>query len=314
MRRKLGAGGGLDSSEMMLDTLTNVFGAVILIACVLAILPRHVMAPPLLADEAARAQMVERRIEAAEAEVKELKADLAKLGADVDPVLAELESRRESLRGALESLQKDVRQMRESEVDTAALRALALGSSPEAMAERLRELRDSLAREQSSAGVAREKVEFLKRRLAMLSEEARLAGQGRLEMVRFPREKGVRRGSFPVIVSGGGIYPLVVGAEHRANPAVRRLPVEASSDAFRAELVKGKGMKLPEDRDVLIRTLKSAVAADLAISIYLYPDSHELFQDLKAVVFEAGGSYGVEFQEAGSKLTFGSEGTQPPEL
>jgi len=314
MRRRLGGGEGLDSSEMMLDTLTNVFGSVILIACVLAILPRHVMPPPLMAGEDARAQMVERRIEAAQADAERLKEDLARMGPDVDPELAGLESRRGSLRRTLDSLQSEVRQMKDADLDAAGLRASAMSADPLAMAAQLEKLKATLAAEQATAGAAREKADFLKQRLDKLAAEAASPGNERFEMLRFPREKGVLRGPFPVILTGGGIYPLAVGVDLRKNPTVKRLPVAGDAESFRAEFLRGRGIKLPADRALLIQTLKAAVALDLMISIYLYPDSHELFQDLKAAIFEAGGSYGVEFQEEGSVLRFGAGGTQPPEL
>lgn len=314
MNRKLGKGESLDSSEMMLDTLTNVFGSVILIACVLAILPRHVMPPPLMAKEDARAQMVERRIDAAEAEIKRLQDDLVLLDQDLDLELAELESRRDSLKRTLDGLQFQLSKLREAELDAAGLRALTMRSDPSEMAGRLKALKALRDQEQTAVGASREKVKFLEQRLEKLAEEVDAADKGRFEMVRFPREKGVLRGSFPVIVAGGGIYPLNLGAGLRSNPAVRRLPLADDPDAFRADLVAGRGIKLPEDRDILIQTLKAAVRQDHMISIYLYPDTHGIFQDLKAAIFEAGGSYGVEFQKEGARLTFGAGGTQPPEL
>ena len=53
MRRRL-SGSSDDSLELLLDTLCNVFGGIVLIACLLAIIPRATMPPPVCPNQPMR--------------------------------------------------------------------------------------------------------------------------------------------------------------------------------------------------------------------------------------------------------------------
>lgn len=296
----------------MLDTLCNVFGSVILIACVLAILPRQTMPPSLVLDELTGI-MLERRIEFAEGELERLTEEIDLFEVASDPDLATLQNRRDSLKQTFGALQARATVREDAEIDSAALRAIAAQGNPTLLASRLQELKAGLAEIEAASKVAEEKIAFLEKRLKKLQAEAKALKGGRVNLVRFPRERAQRRDPFPIIVWRGAIYPLQVGVHLNDNPAIHRIPW-MDDDAFSAKPVEGQGWTLPADKEALKATLRATERRGLTISIYLYPDGHELFQDLKSEIFEAGGTYGIEFVDAGRTLNFGSTGTQPPEL
>jgi hypothetical protein len=76
MKRRLQSASESDSLELLLDTLCNVFGGIVLIACLLAILPRQEMSSPLMPSESASAEMLERRLIAAREETIRLKSEI----------------------------------------------------------------------------------------------------------------------------------------------------------------------------------------------------------------------------------------------
>lgn len=314
MRRRLSQSGNSDSSEMMLDTLTNVFGSIILIACVLTILPRELSRAPVTRSEEARGEIVERRMEAAEKELRRIQGDLAELAESVDPDLAKLLERRDRLKTALAGLRAKVGEAEDDLMSDAKLKALANQADPDFMAAHLGKLKALLADEEAKSSAIKDKLIFLKDRMRDLKEEAGTLKGGRTETVRFPREKGTRRGSFPVIVIQGAVYPLAIGADLSENPGVARRALDLEDESFIADPIAGRGIKLPADRAVLRETIDAAKKQDTAISVYLYPDSHEVLQDLKAEIFAAGAAYGIEFMEKGQTLKFGEDGSQPPEL
>ena len=79
MNRQLNQRDSSESLELMLDVLSNVFGGVILICCLLAILPRHSNPPPLSPVESARSQMLERRIDSAQSQLEDMRQKVADL-------------------------------------------------------------------------------------------------------------------------------------------------------------------------------------------------------------------------------------------
>ena len=86
------------------------------------------------------------------------------------------------------------------------------------------------------------------------------------------------------------------------------------SDAFLAEPIKGKGYELPGASGGLKRTLEAAKRENLYVSVYIYPDSHQVFQSLKELIFESKLRYGIEFIPFERSMRFSSSGTKPPEL
>jgi hypothetical protein len=314
MKRRLSRPGNSDSSEMILDTLTNVFGSIILIACILAILPREVsrVTPAKIAD--ARGEIIERRTKAAEAELRQVQKDIAELAESVDPGLAKLLERRDYLRSTLEDLRARVGDAETGTMSDAKLRALANHADPVLMASHLDLLKTRLTDEQVKNDAISDKRIFLKDRLKDLQEEAAALKEGRIQTVRFPREKGARRSSFPIILVKGSIYPLGIGADLSENPGIVRRDLDVEDGSFEAEPIVGRGLELPADRALLRETIEAAKKQNAAVSVYLYPDSHEVFQDLKAEIFAVGAGYGVEFVKKGKTLAFGENGTQPSEL
>lgn len=311
MSRKLIESQSGDSLDLLLDTLTNVFGVVILIACLLAILPRGNTSPLLPAQEA-RSQMVERRIETTRRELARAQAEIQTLATGADPALAAEQSRRDSLQRSLDRLMREESVLTDTITTAAELRALATNGDPAAMQSALTALQARESEAATAAAATRAKTIFLKERLGNLTAEAGELAKGKINQLRFPRERRGKLGPFPVIVSGNAIFPLQIGRNLDDNPAVGRLPI-AGQEAFRAAPKPGVGMTA-KDGAVLLATLAAAKNRGCYITVYLYPDSHAAFADLKAIIHKADVPYGLEFVAASRALNFGEEGTTPPEL
>lgn len=312
MNRKLGQFDSTSSFDLMLDVLSNVFGGVILISCLLAILPRHSAPPPLWPAEIARSDMLERRIESAKSELESIQRQIDRLSRSGGVAIAELYAERDRLKQTLAQLDKEIADLAEQENADARTKAtIALGKEEE-LADALRKLEARLSSEQNSARAMREKIAFLEKRLKSLGDETNKLGKGQIYAVRFPRERGDAGNPLPIIVRYGRVYPTYTGDPLEKNDAIRWLPV--NDDASMANCIPGKGYLLPGDSPALLKTLRRAKQKGLYITVYLYPDSHEVFQELKAQIFAAKIGYGLEFVENGRHLVFSSEGSAPPEL
>jgi|688.fasta_scaffold463863_1 hypothetical protein len=312
MKRRLNGGGAGDSLELLLDTLCNIFGGIVLISCLLAILPRQKMPPPLIPAESAKEEMTERRIIKATEEIDRLKSDIEQLSQSTDPKIAELQSRRNSLNELLESLQKNAKDKDDLELNEADIRAIAAKGDPKLLEEKLMELKLQKSKNESKHATTVDKIRYLEQRSKNLTEEAEKLGKEKIQAVRFPRERAAKASPFPIIVRYDRVYPLQVDGGKRSNPDVEMIPIDDNSE--RARPIMGRGIASPIDDAALLTLLKVVETKGYYATVYLYPDSHRVFNDLTQVMGKAGISYGLEFVEAARELNFGSNGSAPPEL
>jgi FtsZ-binding cell division protein ZapB len=290
-----------------------VFGGIVLISCLLAILPRQHMPSPLMPIETASSAMLERRMISARDEIARLQSEIERLSRSTDPRMAEMQARRDSLRRVHERLQADIKGKQERESNDAEARAIVGQGDPEALKERLAELKLQRSKAEGIETAASEKIRFLEKRIASLREEASELENGRTQAVRFPRERLADADPLPIIIRYNAVYPMVIGGDFRNNPAITRTP-ESDGDGVRVDPVRGEGIRSPDTDEALAATLKIASAKGLYATLYLYPDSHHAFADLREALAKAKLAYGLEFVKAHRELIFSSLGSAPPEL
>ena len=80
---------------------------------------------------------------------------------------------------------------------------------------------------------------------------------------------------FPIILKYGRVYPLAEGVTLEDSATIKRTAT-GLGDAFLAEPIKGRGHQLPAASNDLRETLKVAKRESLYVSIYVYPDSHDV--------------------------------------
>ena len=313
MKRKLSSATESDSLELLLDTLCNVFGGIVLIACLLAILPRQKMPPPLLPEATATAAMLERRMSLANEETARIEAEIARLSESIDPKLAELQARRDSLKRTSHRMQSEIRENQSRESSEADARAIVGQANPVLLAERLKELKLEKSKTEGIEATATEKIGFLEERIKSLGDEAGKLAGGRTQAVRFPRERRASDSPFPIIIRYGAIYPLALGKGFEDNPGITKTPL-LEEDAFRADPVRGSGIVNPSENEQLEATLREAAKKGHYATLYLYPDSHKMCGDLREILSKASMTYGLEFIDPERNLFFSSDGTAPPEL
>lgn len=222
MKRRLQSASESDSLELLLDTLCNVFGGIVLIACLLAILPRQEMSSPLMPSESASAEMLERRLIAAREETIRLKSEITRLEDSTDPKLAELQSRRDSLQRIHGRLRKSLTDRQDVEANEADLRAIVRQGDPATLAEILKVLKLQRSKSEGIESATTEKIRFLEQRIANLHEESESLKKGKTQAVRFPRERHSQASPLPIIVRYDAIYPMGIGADIGTNPSISR--------------------------------------------------------------------------------------------
>lgn len=312
MKRRLTGGAGSDSLELLLDTLCNVFGGIVLISCLLAIIPRQQAPPPLPPAHSVVGEMIERRIIGAREEAVRMTSEIDRLSKTTDPRLLDLQARRNSLRTLQEGLERSIKEKQNKEINEAEARSLVALEKNEILEKSLVELRLQKSKTEILHIAAIDKIRFLEQRIKCLSDETAKLAKGRMQAVRFPRERKPEGRAFPIIIRYNAVYPIALDGDMRPNPALERIP--KAGDHFRARPIPGQGVASPNnDRDLHL-VLRAAARENCYASLYLYPDSHGVFAELLEALAESGLNYGLEFVGRGQELSFGPEGNAPPEL
>lgn len=302
-----------DPLELMLDTLSNVFGGIILISCLLALLPRNESQNSITVENQARGEMIERRLNTATEQLAAAEAAIKGLSEKEDTGQGAFDLKRRKLEALVEKILAETKVIDEAELSNAELEALAKSGDPEVLGKELERLRRIALEQEGISKSILEKSEFLSGRLDNLSKEMENLKEGIKQQLRFPRERGGGKDPYPVIVWRGRVYPLLTGNDLSPNPAVEMEEI-SDGEAYRANPIEGMGSENPLKDKVFMEGIKAAKKKGGYISIYLYPDSHSVFRELKDALFKEGIAYGIEFVPAFRVLSFGSDGSMPPEL
>lgn len=301
-----------DSLDMLLDTLCNVFGSIILISCLLALIGNagpaadsNAGASP--AAMAAR-KSAERRLKAAEEELRGLKDLHLKLSKDDDGELAKLVAERDALRQTRERL----RAGQTTPADKPG--APESAEDIEKLRQEIRELEKRIA----EAGVKKHTAELSEKellaRLEQLKELLKEHEGKNIEYVRFPKEQEVSRETVVMILKHGEVYPMYTN-EGRDFPGLLRTPLEDDEDdAFKATPVPSAGWRLSRDVAALRECFAQAKRSGRYAAVHLYPDSFELFRALRPYFAEAGLDFGFQILPQHYVLVFSSKGDKLKKL
>lgn len=308
MRRKLHSG-SQDSLDLLLDTLCNLFGGIVLIACLLAIVTRQSSdTSPVTLPETA---VLEKKLASARAELTGLEKLREELQQARSPALDDLLTQRDSLQAAVSRLRSEKETREKMNSDTARKIVSDAEKEREALKEQLtlERLRLENANKESSLASAAKKAaeDELHERVLELER----ANQAMVEKLRFPRERDTPKAPSPIIVRFGQVHPVET-KERNTHPSVEAVP---GADGNRTITpIKGQGLDPKKDAAVLRSLLPVLSRGGHYLTIYVYPDSFDTFRELKQLVLDLGLEYGLDICPEGHVLVFGERGTKPAPL
>jgi len=314
MRRKLHAG-QQDSMELLLDTLCNVFGGIILIACLLAMLSRPKVSPnatPVATPSDREAGILaEKRIEMAQAELDGLQKLRAQLQSEDDPSLRPLITQLEALKKTAEFK----RQEKARQEERATLMATQAVQDISREVARLREQEQDIERKLGIANkdleAARQRQDATRRKHADLQLELESVADLKVEKLRLPRERSSAKAAFPFILKQGQIFPLF-DVSGKPTPIVRQ--VAAADGSFTALVNEGQGLSPHLHVKPLRELLRQVIASDRYVTLYVYPDSYGTMRELKKLIYEMKLEYGLELCTEHRVLVFDPKGAKPAPL
>lgn len=312
MKRRLHSN-NQDSLDLLLDTLCNVFGGIILIACLLAMLsrPKPEKQPANEVVDHESGILLEKKIEQARAELDGLQKLRAQLQSDDDPSTRPLITELQALKKTAE--QK--RQERAKQDEFAAAEAEQIIRDAGKEMARLREQEQALEKKlgimNKDTEAARQKHAAIQKKLADLQLELESVDQLKIEKLRLPRERQIDKSPAPIIVRHGQVFPLF-DAIGKPAPGINH--VSSPDGSFTAVPEGGQGLMPLRDAAHLREFLPALVSKNRYLTIYVYPDSYTTFRELKKIIFELGLEYGLDLCTEHRVLIFNASGAKPAPL
>jgi len=297
-----------DSTGLLLDTVCNVFGGIILIALLVALLAQETESKLKLdVNPDARMELLQRRggrIIAENKRVRVKNGELEKeLAALTHPAIGELlgnvEAAKQELARMRDSLADKQRELEISNVDAEDLLEILDKANAEADAE--------LTREESQALKLEGQLSQLKRQEQELVAQRDSAKEKQTVRLRLPKERSTGKEQVWVLVRYGRLYPTFLRQRGRSFQNEISIRWTERLSSHKAEPKPGKGLNMAGWKSYL-RQLDSRSEF---VAFAVWPDSYTAFNAAKVAAVARGMSYGWDIQESGEEIYFGSSGTVP---
>jgi len=300
-----------DSLDLLLDTMCNTFGGIILIAILVALLARENPFPLMDAAQQAVSAMTERRLATAESDLAAAQQLRAKLAAEVSPAAGAAASEKRALEQTLRALETENTTLARQATMQAQDRSTDPGTQIKTLlAEQRRIARESEALRNATQAQDQNSAR-LQQRLAALGANIRQEQDARIVKLRFPKERARTTGSHPIIFQYGKVYPLY-DADGRRNE--RAISWSDRGDAKQSLPQAERGWHPTTDAAAIQQWLRTIPRSEGYLAFYVFPDSFEAFRQVRDAAVALGWEFGISLEPAGAKLLWGSKGSTPPPL
>jgi hypothetical protein len=295
-----------ESIDLLLDTICDVFGGFVFIACLLALLANHKTPTP--GDPTGMSVMQGRvlaeKLEAAKSELAGLQKLNLKMKDSGKDELQTLVQERDELQATLDRLRKQQPANSDSVVSKDPVGDInKLRSEVKALDQRLA---DAKARKDAAEKKARD----LAAQIQSIRSKITAEDEKRIEHVRFPKERAITKSATNILLKYGALYPLIDSAGEKYSGITR---VMKGDEDFEAIPKKSEGIPM-SNTETVRRLLASYKRGGVYVSLCVYPDSFETFRALKLLIIEAGLDYGFDVFPEHFIITFSPKGTSPAPL
>jgi len=302
MSRKLGVRKN-DGLDLLLDTICNAFGSIILIALLIVVISSdrspEVQKPPMDHDE------VQRRIRTAENDIARLEETV------IDPTTTgKLAFAVESLEVQVETAKQMLAEAKKNLLEERDLATWDYSAAVTEIADTSRQLVDALSRLQNEIATADARILELKSYAESLNASIGKEIDNRTQQLRLPKEHATKKKPLNTIFIYNEIYPVKVfqNGNWSPNDALTTIPLD--QDAVHYEPIRGRGMALPTDISRIKSLIQSSSGNEYFVC-YVLPDSIGAFQKFRKEVQDAGRELGWEPLLEIRDLNFSTEGTSP---
>lgn len=300
-----------DSLDLLLDTICNAFGGIVLIAILITLLTRD--ARERLDSQATQQdrELIERQIASLQRDIDEAKKYLKRQAGDVsvDPALTE------RLRDAKIKLATAKGENDQAWKAWKQAAAKASGDDPEAD----QALGDKVAAASRLAKVKTEqaalvdKVERLRHRLQTLKKERSNVVTSKAESLRLPKEGSMSGAPTYFILRYNEIYPVYLASGSGWIGNKNCFDWQEQGDDLALTPIRGKGLSPDSFQSSVSESIALTKREGSYVALLVAPDSVDAYREMRKVLVSAGVLFGWRVRDQ-SPYHFGSEGSSPPPL
>jgi flagellar motor protein MotB len=308
MKRKLGKT-KVNPLDLLLDTTSNVFGSMILIAIMISLFSGNPSADGRAKPGEITSEAIERQIRNAEKDASVLAADLSKLKSrngekEGARLLAELENDIDSLKCQLENAKKTQRDgIQASIIDYGASVA---GATREAAA-----IEEESARKKNAIAAEEQQIAMLKDRIDQLQAKVQKERAKKVQRLSLPKEHETDQHAFYVILINDEVFPqCLIDSSGNMIPFPGIKITERGKDEELRIPIRGKGMSFRTSKSDIVELIRR-LPRDCYIAALVFPDSIQSFRDFEEVVHGLGREMGWRARDMESELVFSTSGTSP---
>ncbi|MBM3861772.1 MAG: hypothetical protein FJ395_19285 [Verrucomicrobia bacterium] len=305
-----------DSLDLLLDTMCNAFGGIVLIAILVALLSNEVRRN----DETHRikelgTEMLQRRIAQVESDLAAARQYQDNLngqlqGSSVSNATALLEQR-EILHGEFLTSTNNI-------TKTQAAQGAAQEASAQSADDRARALRGQVAAlsrqltsEQNTLAATRQNVDRLQQRMTSLQTEERKNKTRNVVQLRLPKEQVQSKRTFPVIIRYDQVYFVYDTTRSRQRNTYGLEFEEISDGDIKVLPIRGRGIDLRS----AVNLLHTVSNQEFYFVCWTYGDSFRTFNQFKQLITRAGFDYGWKpMHPEGFLILTDRQVTSPPPL
>lgn len=307
--RKLGRTSS-DALELLLDTVCSMFGAILLIAILVALMAQTATVES--SSDHVSAEMLRRRIATAEADLAETHRVTAELKTPLDSPAADLAAEKRDLEHALAVAHAQRDRMSTQLQEQVARQTVDFSAEWKKLTFELHALERQQEELANAIKAQDENTARVNGRVAEISKLIQEEKDARVVTLRFPKERARTKRSLPVICKYGKIYP-VMDADGARNEATIVWTSQARGSHL-SRPVEALGWTPASNTSAIRNLIGSIPKSEVYIAFYVFPDSFDAFRSMRDQAAAAHVEFGMELDNAGDDLIWGSEGSSPPPL
>ena len=307
--RKLGRT-STDALELLLDTVCSMFGAILLIAILVALMAQTAKVET-SADQAS-SEMIQRRIATAEADLADTQRLIAASPGAVNGSAAtlafdkkQMEERLAAAKTEREKLGTKIQEQVDRETVDFSTEWKKLVGALKAIQRRQEEVANAIKTQDQNTS-------RLNDRVAEISKLVQKEKDARVVTLRFPKERARLKRSLSVICKFGKIYPVL-----DANGMKNTTSISWKTKGSDSELslpVEALGWTASENKAAISQFLRDAPKDRFYLAFFVYPDSFDAFRSIRDQAVAEHWDFGVELERPSDELLWGSKGSSPPPL
>jgi hypothetical protein len=310
MKRKLGKT-TVNPLDLLLDTTSNVFGSMILIAILIALFAGNPSSDETPNPGDITRDSIERQIANARKNADALTTELSKQSSKNGEKpgardLASIESEINSVKAQLDKAKKSQRDG--AQLAIVDYGATAAGASKDAAA-----LDQEAARVQNAIMTVDQQIAQMESRIKELQAKVKVERAKKVQRISLPRERDTDQRVFWVVFINGEVFPSkIFDAAGEATPFTAGINViKKDEDDNLWTINRGKGYQFPLNKADLVEQVRR-LPRDRYVACVVFPDSIDAFRKYEEIVHELGRDIGWQPEDQESNLVFTSKGGTRP--